>query len=117
MEITLAHSGQSTVVAAGQQVRFTADRWDDTTVADPAREAWSRGILLAQDMPLAQVVAELGRYRRGHITVAPEVAGLTVLGSYPLDDFNGTLTMLQKALPIQVRQPLPWWTTIEARAR
>lgn len=115
VEITLAHGGQSTVVAAGQQVRFTADRWDDTTAADPAREAWSRGILLAQDMSLAQVVAELARYRRGHIAVAPEVAGLTVLGSYPLDDFNGTLTMLQQALPILVRQPLPWWTTIEAR--
>ncbi|WP_449193013.1 FecR family protein [Thauera sp.] len=117
VEITLAHGGQSTAAAAGQQVRFTADRWDDTTVADPAREAWSRGILLAQDMPLAQVVAELARYHRGHIAVAPEIADLTVLGSYPLDDFNGTLTMLQKALPIQVRQPLPWWTTIEARAR
>jgi len=115
VEITLAHGGQNTVVAAGQQLSFTADRWADTTAADPAREAWSRGILLAQDMSLAQVVAELGRYRRGHIAVAPEVAHLTVLGSYPLDDFNGTLTMLQQALPIQVRQPLPWWTTIEAR--
>ena len=117
VEITLAHGGQSTVVAAGKQVRFTADRWEETTAADPAREAWSRGILLAQDMSLAQVVAELGRYRRGHIAVAPEVAGLTVLGSYPLDDLNGTLAMLQQALPIQVRQPLPWWTTIEARTR
>lgn len=116
VEITLAHCGLSTVVAAGQQVRFTADRWEDSAAADPAREAWSRGILLAQDMSLAQVIAELGHYRRGHIAVAPEVAGLTVLGSYPLDDFNGTLTMLQQALPIQVRQPLPWWTTIEARA-
>lgn len=117
VEITLAHGGQSTVIPAGQQVRFTADRLEETAAADPAREAWSRGILLAQEMSLAQVVAELGRYRRGHIAVAPDVAGLTVLGSYPLDDFNGTLTMLQQALPIQVRQPLPWWTTIEARAR
>lgn len=116
VEVKLARNTGSTVVASGQQVRFTADRLNEVVAADPAREAWSRGILLAQDMPLAQVVAELGRYRRGHIAVAPDVAGLTVLGSYPLDDFDGTLTMLQQSLPIQVRQPLPWWTTIEARS-
>ena len=116
VEITLARDAGSAVIASGQQVRFTADQLDEVVAADPARQAWSRGILLAQDMPLAQVVAELARYRRGHIAVAPEVAGLTVLGSYPLDDFDGPLAMLQQALPIQVRQPLPWWTTIEARA-
>ncbi|THF60155.1 FecR domain-containing protein [Pseudothauera rhizosphaerae] len=117
VEVTLAQGAGSIVVEAGQQVRFTADRLEEMAAADPARQAWSRGILLAQDLSLAQVVEELRRYRRGHIAVAPEVAGLTVLGSYPLDDFDGTLAMLQQTLPIQVRQPLPWWTTIEARAR
>jgi transmembrane sensor len=116
VDITLASGSGNTVIEAGQQARFTADRLEDTATADPAREAWSRGILLAQDISLAQVVAELGRYRRGHIAVAPEVAHLTVLGSYPLDDFDGTLSMLQQALPIRVLQPLPWWTSIEARA-
>jgi len=117
VELTLADGAGSTVVEARQQIRFTADRLEGKVAADPAREVWARGILLAQDMPLARVAAELGRYRRGHIAVAPEVAGLTVLGSYPLDDFEGTLSMLQQTLPIHVRRPLPWWTTIEARAR
>lgn len=106
-----------TIVSAGQQVSFTAERLEDVVAADPAREAWSRGVLLAQDIPLSQVVTELGRYQRGHMAVAPEVAGLTVLGSYPLDDVDGALSMLQRSLPIQVRRPLPWWTTIEARPR
>lgn len=123
VQVTLAGTSTSTstrasqVIKAGHQVRFTADRMEAQTAADPAREAWSRGILLAQDLPLHRVLEELGRYRRGHIAVAPDVAHLTVLGSYPLDDFDGTLDMLQQALPIQVRQPLPWWTTIEARTR
>ncbi|CAN7477220.1 FecR family protein [Acidovorax sp. Root217] len=119
VQVTLAGTSTSAshVIQAGHQVRFTAHQMQTQTPADPAREAWSRGILLAQDLPLSRVVQELGRYRRGHIAVAPDVAHLTVLGSYPLDDFEGTLDMLQQALPIQVRQPLPWWTTIEARTR
>jgi transmembrane sensor len=117
VEVSLASTDAREIVSAGHQVRFTADRSERQTAADPAREAWASGILLAQDLPLSQVIEDLGQYHRGHIAVAPEVAQLTVLGSYPLDDFHGTLNMLQQALPIQVRQPLPWWTTIEARTR
>ena len=106
-----------TTVTAGRQARFTAEHLEAPAPADPAREVWSRGILLAQDIPLGEVIAELSRYRHGHIAVAPDVARLPVLGSYPLDDVDGALAMLQQALPIQIRHPLPWWTSIEARNR
>ncbi len=117
VQVMLASSTASTIVSAGNQLRFNARYLDAPAPVDPARQAWARGILLAQDIPLGQVAAELARYQHGHIAVAPEVANLTILGSYPLDDVDGTLDMLQKTLPIQVRRPLPWWTTIEARAR
>ncbi|WP_406625346.1 FecR domain-containing protein [Acidovorax sp. SDU_ACID1] len=115
VQVALAAGTESGTVSAGQQVSFTAENLDALAAADPAREAWSRGVLLAQDIPLGEVIAELARYRRGHMAVAPEVAQLAVLGSYPLDDVDRTLAMLQRTLPIQVRRPLPWWTTIEAR--
>ena len=104
-------------VGAGQQARFTAGHLEALAPADPAREAWSRGVLLAQDIPLGEVITELSRYRRGHLAVAPDVARLPVLGSYPLDDVDGALAMLERTLPIQVRRPLPWWITIEERSR
>lgn len=117
VEVTLAAGAPSTTVTAGRQTRFTAEHLEAPTPADPAREAWSRGILLAQDIPLGEVIAELSRYRHGHIAVAPDVAQLPVLGSYPLDDIDGALAMLQQALPIHIRRPLPWWISIEARAQ
>ena len=117
VELVLADTAARSVVRAGQQVAFNAERIEPPTPADLARAVWARGVLLAQDIPLAQVVAELARYRRGHIAVAPEVAGLSVLGSYPVDDVDGTLAMLAQALPIRVEQTLPWWTSIEARGR
>ena len=104
----------SVTVSAGQQLAFTTDQLGTLAPADPAREAWSRGVLLAQDLPLAHVIAELSRYRHGRIAVAPEVARLPVLGSFPLDDVDGALSMLAQTLPIRIRRPLPWWTAIEA---
>lgn len=114
VQITLAASPATATVSTGQQLRFNAERLEPPAAADPAREAWARGILLAQDITLGEVIAELARYQRRHITVAPDVAALKVLGSYPLDDADGTLAMLQRTLPIQIRRPLPWWITVEA---
>ena len=105
--------GATRIVKAGSQVTFSATAIGKTEAADPAREAWSRGVLLADNMALQDVVAELKRYHRGHIGVAPEVAQLRVLGGYPLHDLDKTLRMLAAVLPLRVWRPLPWWTTLE----
>lgn len=117
VQVSPAAGTGSAVVGPGRQLRFTAEHLERQVPADPAREAWSRGVLLARDLPLREVVAELARYRRGHLALAPEVAQLPVLGSYPLDDVDGALDMLEQALPIRVRRLLPGWTSIEARDR
>ena len=117
VRISLHESAATTLVRAGQQAHFDARSASAITPADPAREAWTRGVLLANDIPLSELVAELRRYRSGHLALAPQVAGLRVLGSYPLRDTDATLAMLQTVLPIQIRRPLPWWTTIEAAQR
>lgn len=108
-------AGASAVIPAGRQVRFTAETLADTEAADIAREAWSRGMLVARDIPLADVVQELRRYRSGHLGVAPEVAGLRVFGSFPLRDTDETLAMLVEALPIRVHRRMDWWVSIEAK--
>lgn len=116
VEVRTAAGSDTTVLQAGQQSRFTDSLTDTATIADPAREAWSKGILITRDTPLAEVASELNRYRRGHISVAAEIAHLPVFGSYPIDDPERTLAMLETVMPIRVRRPLPWWLVIEARA-
>ncbi|MFN3986390.1 MAG: FecR domain-containing protein [Rhodocyclaceae bacterium] len=103
------------VVQAGRQLRFTAGDVSGTVPADPAREAWTRGVLIAQDIALAEVVAELRRHHRGHLGLAPEVGHLRVFGSYPANDPEQALAMLETVMPIRVRRPLPWWISVEAR--
>ncbi len=115
VELRTASSAATTVVQAGQQRHFDAQTVDGATPADPNGRAWIRGILLAQDMALGDVLAEVARYRPGHLAVAPEVAGLRVHGSFPLTNTDRALAMLAGILPIRLHQPLPWWTSVEPR--
>ncbi|MFL1416280.1 FecR domain-containing protein [Pseudomonas fildesensis] len=105
-------SQQVRIIEAGQQVSFTRDGFNRVATASPAREAWSRGVLLADNLPLGQLIAELNRYRPGHLGCDPAVAQLPVMGSFPLKDSDHALHLLQAALPIRVDRPMPWWVSV-----
>jgi len=107
------HQGTEATLQARQQVRFGPQGIDAIQPANPAREAWRRGVLMAQDMTLRELVAELRRYRHGHLGLDPEVADLRVFGNFPLTDTDDTLDMLAAALPVRIRRTLPWWVSIE----
>ena len=116
VKVDAASSGASGIVPAGRQLRFTADALQAMTQADPAREAWTHGVLVADNLPLSEVVAQLQGYRHGHLGVSPKVADLRVFGSYPLHDADRALDMLASVLPIRVRRTLPWWISVEPQA-
>lgn len=103
------------VIDAGQQVEFTRAAVTAAGAADPARQAWSGGVLLADNISLRELLDELGRYRKGYLGVAPAVADLRVMGAFPLRDSDRALAMLADALPVQVRRVLPWWVSVEPR--
>lgn len=117
VEVRTATSDTTRVLRASEQARFSGSGVEAPAQADPARESWTQGLLIAQDMPLGQVAAELARYRRGHLAVAPEIAGLRVFGSFPLNDTDRALVMLATVLPVQVRHTLPWWSSIEPKGK
>lgn len=110
-----AAAGQTRIVARGEQTRFTTDGIGDIQAADPARQAWVHGLLVARNLPLAEVIDELRRYFHGHLSLAPELAALPVFGGYPVNDPERALSMLASVMPIRVRRPMPWWISIEPR--
>lgn len=109
-------SGQVHIVEAGQQLAFTEDQASAATPATAAREAWRRGVLLADNLPLGQLLEQLSRYRPGHLGCDPAVAGLPVMGSFPLNDTDQALRLLEAALPIRVQKTLPWWVSVGPKA-
>lgn len=112
---TLQDTGASLILQAGQAVVFDAREAGAITRAESRREAWSRGLLLAEDMPLDEFITELGGYRRGHLGVDPAVAHLRVMGSFPLADTDQALAQLEEALPVQVQRRFDWWVTVVPR--
>lgn len=115
VEVRSADGLQVQVVNAGQQLRFDGQALGPLHGASAAREAWSRGLLLADNLPLEQLLAELGRYRSGHLGCDPAIAHLPVMGSFPLHDSDQALALLEAALPVRTQRLASWWVTLEPR--
>lgn len=68
-------------LAAGRRIVYGARGLSGTAVVDTrVVEAWRRGLLIFENEPLARVVAELNRHRRGKIVLLD-----AALGALPLD--------------------------------
>lgn len=107
--------GAAVTLQAGEQAWFTADRVMAPQGAAQARQAWTEGKLVADNMRLDDFLAELSAYRRGHLGCDPAVAALRLDGVFALDDTDGALAMLEQTLPVSVRRTTPWWVSVQAR--
>lgn len=107
--------GPVLVVEAGQEVTFTRTGVSSPSALPAAREAWTRGMLIADDLPLQEFLAELSRYRHGFLGCDPAIARLRVVGAFPIHDTGQALAMLEAALPVRARQVLPWWVSVGPR--
>jgi transmembrane sensor len=107
-------AGQS--LLAGHQARFAGAGWQAIAPLDPNRAAWVDGMLVVAQMRLGNFVAELSRYRLGQLGCSERVADLRISGSYPLDDSERILAMLERALPVKVRRFTRYWVSVEAAA-
>lgn len=115
VELT-ANSGASLSIGPNQQLAFTDQRWDAPRALDANSGAWTDGMLVAAHMRLADFLDELGRYRRGQLNCDPQVADLLISGSYPLDDSERVLELLEISLPVKVQRFTRYWVTVQARA-
>lgn len=92
------------VLKPGEQARLSSNsvsravRFDRTEVT-----AWLRGQLVFYNSPLAQVVAELNRYRSGRIVVVDgDLDSLKISGVFRTDDPDAALAVIADTLPVQV---------------
>ncbi|GLH46540.1 FecR domain-containing protein [Pseudomonas lactis] len=110
------YNGLALSVDAAHQVNFTRKGWDTPRATDANSGAWADGMLVAAHMRLEDFLSELGRYRRGQLHCDPQVANLLLSGSYPLDDSERILDLLEISLPVKVRRFTRYWVSVQARA-
>ena len=105
-------SPEEQILREGQQVLMRNNGFDPIIALNLGADAWTRGMLVVDNARLEDLIKELGRYRRGHLGVAPKIADLRITGSFPLHDTDLALSALLPTLPVQIEQHTPWWVTV-----
>ncbi|MGE8067520.1 FecR domain-containing protein [Pseudomonas sp. NPDC089569] len=106
---------QSTTLTAGERQRFKLNRFDAVERFDMAAMSWDKGMLLADNMRLDELLGELGRYRPGVLRCHPDVAALRVTGAFSVRDTDASLRLLSDTLPLNISRLTRYWLTVEPR--
>lgn len=113
VEIMPSGQRRSRTVMGGRQIAFDSHHSETEGVVQSARQSWTEGVLVADNLRLDAFVAELARYRQGYLGCDPRVAGLRVVGAYPLADTDRVLDVLADTLALRINRRLPWWVSLE----
>lgn len=94
------------VVQAGEQVSLHGAQLGHPTPADTSRAlAWQHGRLVFELAPLAEVLAQLQRYRPGYLLIGDErLRSLKVSGTFQLDRLDEGLATLEQAFALKVER-------------
>jgi transmembrane sensor len=96
-EPVLLAQGEAAETAAGSMVVAPH------AVNVDAAVSWRDGRLVFDDVPLAEALAEVQRYRRAPIVLADAAVGrLRLTGAFPTHDPDRLLRLLPEALPVEV---------------
>lgn len=74
--------------------------------------AWTRGLLVVNDIRLADFLAEAGRYRQGWLGCDTAVADLRLSGVFRLAEPAQILRNITHLLPVRVVERTRWWVRI-----
>ncbi|NRH29947.1 FecR family protein [Pseudomonas sp. MS19] len=112
VEVTPTAVPDNTIIEEGQQVVINAKGISSSTPAPLAADAWSHGMLLADNLRLSDLLDTLGEYRSGFLSVDPSIANLRISGSFPLFNTDLALAALPPSLPVQIEQHSKWWVKV-----
>lgn len=113
VEMLPGSASQGVIVKAGEQSAFGAAYTSPVTPLDVGAMTWENGMMVARNLPLRELLVELGRYRPGMLRCHDAVADLSVSGAFSLRDTDASLRLLQDTLPVRVSSLTRYWVVIE----
>lgn len=109
VELVLPQSGLVQRVPAGQCVDFDAGAVLRQFPANENDIAWTRGLIIAERMPLERFLAQLQRYRTGLLQCDPAIASHPLTGVFSLRNTDDILNALQHGLPVRQQRLTRYW--------
>ncbi len=94
-------------LTAGEQVSYEQQRALASVekISLATSTAWMEGKVIFEERPLSEVVREIGRYQAGEIRILDsQVAALKVSGVFGVNDREGFLKALERAIPVKFSQ-------------
>ena len=106
VEVTTGADGaqvERAVVPTGSALRYAGSRLGELRPVNlDQATAWRRDRLIADGVTLAEVVAQLNRYRRGRIVIAdPALASRRISGLFDMTDPEAALALIARDLQIR----------------
>ncbi len=97
---------QSTIVGAGQGIHFSDTGMGTVTKVDAYSDlAWLRGLLVFDNQPLSEVLAELDRFRHGRILIMDQSLNtFPVTGSFSIKKIDSALDTIEQTFPVRIRR-------------
>lgn len=106
---------QGSTVNAGERLSFKLDRVEPLESFDGSALTWDKGILMANNIRLDELLGELARYRPGVLRCHPDVAAVRVSGEFSLHDSDANLRLLSDTLALKVSSLTRYWVSVEPR--
>ena len=93
------------VVSEGERADMIEGRPAQVRAVDPAVEtAWLRGVLVADDLPLGEVVAEIERYYGGFVFVTGKAGDMRVSGVFPVSRPLEAFDAIGRGFPVKINR-------------
>lgn len=106
--------GAAVLVEAGETYYFDDLGARLAELPFAAVSAWTRGVCVADRMPLAELLEILGRYRKGVLRVSGKAAELQISGVFRLEDIERALLQVVDILPVRMQRYGRYLTVLSA---
>lgn len=112
VEVSANRGGRKVRLEAGQRLSFNARALGPVGRNDASTGAWQQGSIIAIDRPLAELLADLSRYRTGVLRCDSRVADLKVSGAFPIDNTDLALAALESGFSLRVNRYSRYWVMV-----
>lgn len=90
------------ILNAGQQTVFNRYTIQTTQDFDVSQFAWTKGLLMVDEMPLSQFVKQLEPYQKGVIYLDHDIKNIRISGTYPTCNLQQAYTMLEHTYSVEI---------------